>query len=39
MQLMDTAKPHENTTKKIEYWWQTPVLNRRAWTWEDARNV
>jgi len=39
MQLMDMSKPHKSTSTNREAWWQTPVLNRRAWTWEDARNV
>jgi len=27
-----------NNHKKLEQWWREPVLNRRAWTWEDANN-
>ncbi|MBE9125136.1 MULTISPECIES: alpha-glucosidase family protein [unclassified Coleofasciculus] len=39
MQLIETPQTQKTRPQKIEYWWQTPVLNRRAWTWEDAHNM
>jgi alpha-glucosidase len=36
-QTAPTTKREER--KKIAQWWRNPVINRRAWTWEDAANI
>ncbi|MDB9314768.1 alpha glucosidase [Spirulina sp. CS-785/01] len=35
-QDLDATQLH---THKNKQWWRNPVINRRAWTWEDANNM
>jgi len=35
----DTPKQKLNRATATKPWWRNPVINRRAWTWEDSSNI
>jgi alpha-glucosidase len=37
--MVATSEPTSNASIPSEQWWRNPVINRRAWTWEDANNM